>query len=75
MIYTITRTMGDANTATLTLSGDFVEKPEQGQIAVFSDLDAALQATVSLQVKHDLKPIKSPCTYSLNRLESLPAAA
>jgi hypothetical protein len=75
MIYTITRTLGDAIAATLTRSGEFVVNPSDEERAVFTDYDAALEATVSLQVKHDLKPIKSHCTYSLNRLESLPEAA
>jgi hypothetical protein len=68
MIYTITRTMGDTAMATLTRSGEFIVNPKEDQIEAFTGFDAALEATVALQVKHDLKPIKSPCTYSLNRL-------
>jgi hypothetical protein len=55
MIYTITRTLGDAIAATLTRSGEFVVNPSDEERAVFTDYDAALEATVSLQVKHDLK--------------------
>jgi hypothetical protein len=69
MIFTITRTFSGAPTEWLLNDGNFKVKPKEEEIKVFDQYDKALDATVELQVKHDLAHIKSPCTYSLNRFE------
>jgi hypothetical protein len=74
MSYTITRTFTGAPTEWLILDGSFKAEPiDEKEIKVFDQFDQALDATVELQVKHDLAHVKSPCAYSLNRIEAIAA--
>lgn len=75
MIFTITRSYSGIPAEWLTKDGSFKAQPTEDELKVFAQYDEALDATVGLQVKHDLTQIKSPCTYSLNRLTELPKAS